>query len=151
MPGYISKAKGTVYGTPQWILDKYLPKTYMDVAPHPWNRENWNGTLDPWSDSQVNFCNPPFKDLAKHWAIKIKKESDLGKKILLLMPVRTSTVYARTKLLPFCSHIVLLPYITFIDHENVCETKIGKFPGSCMLMFFNHKPKEDNLTCTISL
>ena len=151
MPAYITKSKGTVYGTPQWILKKYLPATYFDVAPHPWMPDKWNGlTMDWKAPPSVNFCNPPFQDLARHWADKIKKESLMGKKICLLMPARTSSKYTREKLLPYCQHIVFLPKVKFIDYEDKCITK-AVCPAAIVLMYFNYKPELENLNCTVSL
>ena len=152
MPAYITKSKGTVYGTPTWILDKYLPATYKDVAPHPFQPEIWNGLTMDWAETpNVNYCNPPFQDLARKWADVIKNESLKGKLICLLMPARTSSNYTREKLLPYCKHIVFLPKVKFIDYEDKCETK-SVCPAAIILMYFNYKPENlEVMDCTMSL
>ncbi len=147
---YINKAKGTTYGSPQWLVEKYLPKKYFDVAPYPWNPDTWNGLTYQWPD-KVCYCNPPFNGLSRGWSKKIKAEALKGTKIVLLMPVRSGSKYTRTDLLPLCSHIVLLPKIKFVDHEKVCEIH-SVCPAALMLMYFNWKPKDlIHLKCSLSL
>ena len=78
MPSYYNQSKGVVYGTPKWVIDEYLPKEYLDVAPYPWNKEKWNGLTMDWSENLVNYCNPPFRDLCKGWSKKNNQEALLG-------------------------------------------------------------------------
>ena len=148
---YINRSKGTIYGTPAWISKKYLPSKYLDVAPYPWDKTVWNGLTHAWSSTQVNYCNPPFGDLSKGWSQKVKKEAEFGKRICLMMPIRSGSKYTRSDLLPFCCHLVLLPKIKFIDHEDVCNVK-GVCPTAVCLMYFNYKPENlTSLNCTLSL
>ena len=155
---YIQQAKSTIYGTPSWVINKYLPSDYFDTAPYPWKPDklkepgtlqNWDGLRDSWKFDVLNFCNPPFQDLYKGWAKKIKSEALLGKQFFLIMPMRTGAKYTRTELLPFANHIILLPKLEFIDHVH---GKHGFCPVSIMAVCFNYEPPNcKKLKCSLSM
>ena len=90
------KAKSHLYGTPKWVLDRYLPKEYLDVAPFPWDKSKWDGLEDDWDEKLVNYCNPNFDGLARNWSKKVHLEAvQKHKKVVLMFPILAKTQKTR--------------------------------------------------------
>lgn len=79
--------KSDHWATPKFLYDTYVTKAgYFD--PCPLHCESFDGLSIPWKEK--NFVNPPYSQIEK-WVDKAIEEVHLGKKIVLLVPVRTDT------------------------------------------------------------
>ena len=87
------------WGTPDSIYKKLNDEFHFTHDPCPFPMPITDGLTSEWGDS--NFCNPPFRDLKK-WCKKCYEEYKKGKKVVLLMPCRSNSVYFHNYVLPYC-------------------------------------------------
>lgn len=91
------------YKTPDWFYDILNGEFNFDFDPCPYNEEEitpeTDGLLKEWG--KVNFVNPPYsRKLKEAFINKAVEESAKGKKVVMLLPVSTSTKIFHDKILP---------------------------------------------------
>lgn len=83
---------------------------------------------------KYNWCNPPFNE-CKKWIIKAHEEMNKGKRIAMLIPVRTETAYWHDYLL--CVKGVDIEFLRkgykFLDKNN---NEMGIFKNALALVYF---------------
>jgi site-specific DNA-methyltransferase (adenine-specific) len=91
------------YKTPDWFYDVLNSEFNFDFDPCPYNEEEitpeTDGLLKEWG--KVNFVNPPYsRKLKEAFINKAIQESEKGKKVVMLLPVSTSTKIFHDRILP---------------------------------------------------
>lgn len=72
--------------TPEFIYSYFMHRGYFD--PCLLNPNGIDGLFIQWKEK--NFVNPPYSDILR-FVEKALFEADLGKKVVMLLPVRTDT------------------------------------------------------------
>ena len=95
------------------------------------NGEN-DGLKEPWKD--YTWCNPPFNE-CKKWIEKAYNENLKGRKIAMLLPVRTETKYWHEFILhnPNVTIEWLRKGYKFLDKDN---KEMGVFKNALALVYF---------------
>ena len=100
---------GDNWATPKWLYKKLNDMFNFDFDPCPLCIEGikFDGLTIPWGKS--NFVNPPYsRALKEKFIIKGVNESNLGKRVVFLLPVSTSTMIFHNVLLPNSKEIFLI-------------------------------------------
>jgi len=128
--GYYLKSKTDDYITPAELyktLDDEFHFTF-DACPLHSRVDNLNA---PWGER--TFCNPPYSN-TPGWVAKANAEWRLGKLVVLLIPVRTDTVY-------FHEHILNQAELRFyrgrIRFHSTSNVQLNRAPFPSMLVVFH--------------
>lgn len=87
--------------TPKWLYDSLNKEFNFDFDPCPYSESEplFDGLACEWGKS--NFVNPPYSRKLKELFIKkAVEESKLGKTVVMLLPVSTSTKIFHEIILP---------------------------------------------------
>ena len=107
------------WATPKELYDKWDEEFNFDFDPCPLN-SNFNGLNMEWGQS--NYVNPPYNRFDKPKFIqKAYDEWSKGKKVVMLLPVSTSTKQFHEIILPNAEIRFIRGRIKFI--ENGKQTK----------------------------
>ena len=87
--------------TPKDLYQQLNREFHFDFDPCP-NNPNFNGLTVEWGKS--NYVNPPYLNKTP-WIKKAIKESRKGKRVVMLLPVDTSTKWFHTLILPNADEI----------------------------------------------
>lgn len=94
---------GDDWKTPDYLYNKLDEEFKFDFDPCPLNHDlnKWDGLKIEWGKS--NFVNPPYsKKLKEAFVNKALEEARKGKKVVMLLPVSTSTKLFHDVILPNC-------------------------------------------------
>lgn len=89
------------WATPEYVYEELNQEFNFDFDPCPLNHNtsDWDGLQVEWGNS--TFCNPPYsKGLKPLFINKAVQESKKGKRVVLLLPVSTSTKLFHDIILP---------------------------------------------------
>jgi len=89
------------WATPEYIYNPLNEEFNFNFDPCPLNHDItlWDGLKVEWGTS--TFCNPPYSKILKPLFIqKAVEESKKGKRVVLLLPVSTSTKLFHEVILP---------------------------------------------------
>ena len=136
MAGYINKSRTNQWGTPPELIKKYCNGPVWDPCKrYPDGEVPVDNLKTEWPDKLI-FVNPPYSNL-KQWTAKIAEEAKKGRRIVLLMPTRCSTLYARTNIFPYCSYITFPKRVKFISYDFPCTKHC---PFDLMIVYYNLNP-----------
>ena len=137
--------KTQVWLTPQYILDRFVPKHYDDLCKYPRDQE-FDIMKGEWGDvSTTKFINPPFKLLPRLSTLIHKKVSE-GYKLIICCPIRYNTNYFQKNLKRIIKEIVILPdRVKFVDVLKRCKTSHQGAPFVTNLLYFNCKCEENSV------
>lgn len=94
---------GDDWKTPSDLYEKLNQEFNFDFDPCPFQHDlsEWDGLEVEWGNS--NFVNPPYsKKLKEAFINKAYEEARKGKKVVMLLPVSTSTKIFHEVILPNC-------------------------------------------------
>ena len=94
---------GDDWKTPRDLYEKLDQEFNFDFDPCPFQHDlsEWDGLKIEWGNS--NFVNPPYsKKLKEAFINKGYEEAQKGKKVVMLLPVSTSTKIFHEVILPNC-------------------------------------------------
>tara|TARA_R100000541_G_C1827328_1_gene73451 strand:- start:47 stop:463 length:417 start_codon:yes stop_codon:yes gene_type:complete len=109
--------------TPNYIMEPLYKEFGKMFDPCPLNHDidDWDGLKIDWHN--VNFINPPYsRKLKDAFVKKAIRESQKGKKCILLIPVSTSTILFHDYILPNAKDIRFIKKrIKFIGYNTKGE------------------------------
>jgi len=130
------------WATPAYIYDELNKEFNFDFDPCPLEygeiTPEKDGLLKEWG--KCNFVNPPYsKELKKAFILKSVEEKNKGKKVVLLLPVSTSTRMFHDVILKHISEPIRFfkGRIKFVGHNTKGELVSNKSPmHDSMLVIF---------------
>ena len=114
-------------------IDVCCSNEYIPAAMY-YKESEVNGLEMPWSE--LNWCNPPFKECIK-WVKKAYEEQQKGNETVMLIAVRTETVYWHDYILfnPNVKIQWLKKGYRFLNPET--SEPMGVFKNALALVYFN--------------
>lgn len=136
---------GDDWKTPDDLYNKLNEEFNFDFDPCPLNHDLslWDGLKIEWGES--NFVNPPYsKKLKEAFINKAFEESKKGKKVVMLLPVSTSTKIFHDVILPNCEIRFLRGRVKFEGINTKGEFVANKCGmHDSMVCIFKMKVRED--------
>lgn len=124
--GLMSSNRST-WKTPKVLYDNLDRMFHFDFDPCPPN-PTWDGLAIEWGNN--NYVNPPYGSEIKHWIKKAYEEYHKGKRVVMLIPARTDTIY-------WHEYVMKADEIWFIKGRLKFDDQDGPAPFPSAIVIFD--------------